>query len=119
LDPYLGYYHAESYGRPALALDLIEEFRAPVVDSLVISMINNHQFNQNDFQQGSPQTGTLLNHEGRRRFVKEFSQKLESTIKTRQIGRPISYLKHCEVQARKISAMVQGKEMSYEPFELR
>lgn len=119
LDPYLGYYHAEGYGRPALALDLIEEFRAPVVDSLVIAMINNNQFDQEDFHQESLQTGVFLNQNERRKFVKEFSQKLESVVKTRKIGRPISYMKHFEVQARKLSAMVQGKVATYDSFELR
>ena len=42
LDPYLGYFHGEAYGRAALALDLIEEFRTPIIDSLVLTVIN-HQ----------------------------------------------------------------------------
>ena len=49
LDPYLGFFHAEKYGRPALALDLVEEFRAPVVDSLTLSLFNHHLLDEKDF----------------------------------------------------------------------
>ena len=54
LDPYLGYFHTESYGRPALALDLLEEFRAPLVDSLVMGLINRRMLKADDFDQKPP-----------------------------------------------------------------
>ena len=49
LDPYLGYFHAETYNRPALALDLVEEFRAPVVDSLVLWVVKQRILGEKDF----------------------------------------------------------------------
>src|SRR5205823_14711468 len=48
-DPYIGYLHASRYGKPALALDLMEEFRPLIVDSVVLSLLNNRQLEPKDF----------------------------------------------------------------------
>lgn len=50
LDPYVGYLHAERPGRPSLALDIMEEFRAPIADRLVLSLLNLKQVNSKDFK---------------------------------------------------------------------
>ncbi len=50
LDPYLGYFHEVDYGRPSLALDLVEEFRQPVVDRLVLSLINRQVLKADHFE---------------------------------------------------------------------
>ena len=49
LDPYAGFFHADKYNRPALALDMVEEFRAPIVDSLVLTLINKRLLGPEDF----------------------------------------------------------------------
>ena len=59
LDPYAGFLHADKYG-PALALDLVEEFRAPIVDSLVLTLINKRMLGPGDFvmrRQARPKPG--------------------------------------------------------------
>src|SRR5947209_19732519 len=48
-DHFVGYLHSSFYGRPALALDLVEEFRPVIVDSVVLTMLNNRMFTVNDF----------------------------------------------------------------------
>src|SRR5205085_6123283 len=48
-DPYKGFYHAGRHGRPSLALDLCEEFRAVIADSVVLSLINNRSVTPDDF----------------------------------------------------------------------
>jgi len=50
LDPYIGFLHELSYGRPSLALDLVEEFRQPFIDRFTLSLFNNEVFNADDFQ---------------------------------------------------------------------
>ena len=50
LDPYIGFYHQQTYGRPCLALDLMEEFRSVIADSVVITLINNRQILVDDFE---------------------------------------------------------------------
>jgi CRISPR-associated protein Cas1 len=117
LDPYLGYFHAEAYGRPALALDLVEEFRTPIVDSLVLMLINRGTLQQDDFQESSD--GVFLTTPGLRTFLSKFSQRLDSTVTPREIGRSVSYRKLLEVQARKLAHVLQGKTEEYQPFKAR
>ncbi|MBI5842859.1 MAG: CRISPR-associated endonuclease Cas1 [Chloroflexi bacterium] len=142
LDPYLGYFHQEEYGRPALALDLIEEFRAPVVDSLVMSLINRRLLEQKDFTKSleaelrpersrshperSRRTGeagnnggVYLTRTGMRVFLREFEDRLETEITLPEIGRPVSYRKLFEVQARKMAHLILGEAEKYEPFRWR
>ena len=119
LDPYLGYFHVEKYGRPALALDLVEEFRTPIVDSLVYDMASHHRLTPEDFQNDTSGRATRLTRSGLRLFVKEFSRKMESEIKTRELDRSLSYQKHLEVQARKMARCIQGQETQYQPFQIR
>jgi CRISPR-associated protein Cas1 len=118
LDPYLGYFHQEAYGRPALALDLIEEFRAPVVDSLTLGLLNRRLLQEQDF--GRDEVGGIrLSPRGLRIFFREFSDKLESLVTPRRIGRPLTYRKLMEVQARRLANVLLGKENEYLPFEAR
>ena len=119
LDPYLGFFHTEKYGRPALALDLVEEFRTPIVDSLVLSLANHHILEPDDFERDEQGNRTWLGESGFRKYVRQFSRKMESEIKTRDLERAISYQKHLEVQARKLARYIQGQEETYQPFEIR
>lgn len=118
LDPYLGYFHQETYGRPALALDLIEEFRAPLVDSLTLGLLNRRLLREQDFGRDEA-GGVRLSPRGLRVFFREFSDKLESRVTVRRIGRPLSYRKLMEVQARRLANVLLGKAEGYEPFEAR
>lgn len=74
-DPYLGFYHDVRYGRPALALDLLEEFRAPLIDRLVLSLVNRKMFGAEDFREGE-KGGCLLTNEALRRFLMAYEERL-------------------------------------------
>lgn len=115
LDPYLGYFHQEEYGRPALALDLIEEFRAPLVDSLVLGLINRRLLRQEDFEKKAG-GGVHLRRRGLRVFLREFEERMETEVTTPDIGRPLSYRKRFEVQARRMADLILGKDQTYRPF---
>jgi CRISPR-associated protein Cas1 len=67
LDPFLGYYHKPRFGRPTLALDLMEEFRPIVVDSTVITVVNKGVVSAKDFTRSS--LGVALKPEARKRFL--------------------------------------------------
>ncbi len=118
LDPYLGYFHAEKYNRPALALDLVEEFRTPVVDSLILPLLNHRMLKMKDFY-GTAADGIFLTDRGMRIFLRKYSNKLESTFKSRELNRRISYRKLFEVQARKLARVIEGKKEIYRPFRMR
>ena len=118
LDPYLGYFHAETYNRPALALDLVEEFRAPVVDSLTLWLVNRRILQPDDFRPaesgGVELTDTALRH-----YLLQFSRKLESAVLVRELGRKLAYRKLFEVQARRLARVVTGDEAEYRAFRAR
>jgi len=114
LDPYVGFFHADKYGRPALALDLIEEFRAPVVDSLVLTLFNKKMIEPDDFRPGK-EGGVYLTRQGQKVFFREFSDRLETRVK-HWTGRRFSYRKLLEVQARVAASVILGKRERYRPF---
>lgn len=74
-DPYLGFYHDVRYGRPALALDLVEEFRAPVVDRLVLALVNRRVLGPQDFEEGE-EGGVRLTKEAFRRFLAAYEERI-------------------------------------------
>lgn len=120
LDPYLGYYHTESNARPALALDLEEEFRSPIVDSLIYDLIAHRMIKLDDFVPDR-ESGYLawLKAPARRLFIQQFSRKIQSGLKTREIGRKLSYQKIFEVQARRMAHAITGESPDYQAFEAR
>jgi CRISPR-associated protein Cas1 len=117
LDPYAGYLHSPSRGKPALALDLMEEFRAPVVDAMVIAAVHNHRIHTNCFSESSE--GCLLNEKGRRIVTDLFIEKINQPLQTKQIRRAISYQKHFEVQARHLKKSILHPEIGYRGFRIR
>jgi CRISP-associated protein Cas1 len=78
LDPYRGFYHQPRYGRPALALDLMEPFRPIVADSTVIQAINNGEVRPTDFV--SAAGSVALTNDGRKRFIAVFERRLSHEI---------------------------------------
>jgi CRISPR-associated protein Cas1 len=78
-DPYLGFYHQIDYGRPSLALDLLEEFRAPLVDRLCTRLLNLRVFQKEDFA-GTPEKGVILKKESLKRFFPLWEQELTAPL---------------------------------------
>jgi len=78
-DPYLGFYHQVDYGRPSLALDLLEEFRAPLVDRFSANLLNLGVLRAADFA-GGPEKGVLLRHESLRRFFPAFEKEVTTPV---------------------------------------
>lgn len=74
LDPYLGFLHQVDYGRPSLALDLMEPFRHPVADRLVLTLVNKQMVDEADFQSGGPGHGMFLTPKAMKRFFAEYEQ---------------------------------------------
>ncbi len=74
LDAYLGYLHRVDYGRPSLSLDLLEPFRHPLVDRLVLTAVNKGMFEEGDFQPGGDREGLFLAPKPMRRFFAEYER---------------------------------------------
>jgi len=118
LDPYDGFFHADKYGRPALALDLVEEFRGPVVDSVVQLVINKRMVRPNDFEAGR-QGGIYLSDRGLRKFLRQYTHRLNTEILHPYYGRRLTYQRVFEVQARLLAKTIQGELDKYPPFRVR
>ncbi len=117
LDPYVGFYHRPRYGRPALALDLMEEFRPIIADSVVITALNNGVITKDDFVRRGPSVN-LTDH-ARRRFIAAYEQRL-GTLATHPVFRyRLSYRRIIEVQARLLARCLTGDLKRYPSFTVR
>lgn len=116
-DPFLGFFHQPRYGRPALALDLMEEFRALIADSAVLTAVNNGIIDAGDFVRRGP--AVALKPEGRRRFLQTYERRLESLVTHPVFGYRISYRRALELQARLLVRTLSGELPEYIPFTTR
>ena len=113
-DPYLGFFHQPRYGRPALALDLIEEFRPLVADSVVIGLINNGEIRPSDF---IARAGAVaLKPDGRKRVLEAYERRLDTEVTHPLFGYSVSYRRVFEVQARLLGRFLTGEIAGYAPF---
>src|SRR5215813_5186213 len=113
-DPYLGFYHQPRYGRPALALDLMEEFRPLVADSVAIGLINNGELRPSDF---ITRAGAVaLTDSGRRRVIDAYERRLEILVTHPRFGYAVSYRRIFEVQARLLARFLLGEIEAYPAF---
>lgn len=117
LDPLLGFFHRPRFGRPALALDLMEEFRPILADSTVISVINNGVVTSSDFV--IHPTGVSLKAHGRRRFILAYERRMDQLVTHPVFGYRISYRRVLEVQARLFGRFLLGEISSYPDFRTR
>lgn len=117
LDPFLGVYHQPRFGRPALALDLMEEFRPLIADSVVVAAINTGVVRGTDFVRSG--VGVALTSEGRKRFVAAFERRLSEEVTHPVFGYRISYRRVLEVQARLFARYLNGELTSFPEFRTR
>ena len=116
-DPFLGFYHQPRYGRPALALDLMEEFRPLIGDSVVLTAINNGEVKPDDFI--SAMGSVSLTAAGRTRFIEAYERRMSQEITHPVFGYRISYRRVLEVQARLLGRYLAGEIPEYPNFTTR
>ena len=116
-DPYVGFYHQPRFGRPALALDLMEEFRALVGESTVLSCINNRAINENDFVRAGQAVN--LTSAGRRRFFEMYELRMNSVLTHPVFDYKVSYRRALELQARMLAKVLTGEIPDYVPLTTR
>ncbi|HZI33457.1 MAG TPA: CRISPR-associated endonuclease Cas1, partial [Candidatus Binatia bacterium] len=117
LDPFLGFMHQPRYGRPALALDLMEEFRPLVADSVAISLINRGELGPEDFIRSA--NGTFLTDKGRRPFWESWFRRLDAEVSHPEFSYKMAYRRMLEVQARQLWRFVRGEALTYHGFTTR
>lgn len=118
LDPQVGYLHVLRPGRPALALDLMEELRPVLADRLVLTLVNRRQIQRDDFVEREGGAITLTDA-GRRTFLTAYQERKRDEVQHRVIGKklPLGLVSH--VQARLLARHLRGDLPEYLPFLYR
>ena len=117
LDPYVGFFHQQTYGRPCLALDLMEEFRPIIADSVVVTLINNRQITPNDFTQSHG--GWFLKDAARKKFYAAYEKRKNETITHPVFKYKISFRRALELQVRLLAKCLMGEIETYTPLTVR
>ncbi|MFZ5594820.1 MAG: CRISPR-associated endonuclease Cas4g/Cas1g [Pseudomonadota bacterium] len=116
-DPYRGFYHQPRYGRPALALDMMEPFRPLIAESSVVNAINNGEVRPSDFIYVAGSVN--LANDGRKRFIAAFERRLSQEITHPLFGYKVSYRRLMEVQARLLGRYLLGDLQEFPGFTTR
>jgi CRISP-associated protein Cas1 len=118
LDPQVGYLHALRPGRPALALDLMEELRPVLADRLALTLINRRQLRPECFEE-KPGGSVLLTEKGRREVIVAYQKRKEREVEHRALRQkvPLGLVPH--VQARLLARHLRGDLRDYPPFIYR
>ena len=117
LEPLLGYYHQPRFGRPALALDLMEEFRPLVADSAVLQILNTGVVTPDDFARTGGAAALLP--PARKRVIYAYERRMDQLVTHPVFGYRISYRRILEVQARLFGRFLLGEIDEYPEFRTR
>ncbi|MFB3854456.1 MAG: CRISPR-associated endonuclease Cas1 [Vicinamibacterales bacterium] len=116
-DPYIGFYHQPRFGRPALALDLMEGFRPLVADSAVLTAINTGMVTPEDFVRAGG--AFSLTPTGRKGLIRAYEQRMDGLVTHPLFGYRVSYRRVLEIQARLLARFITGELPRYPGFETR
>jgi CRISPR-associated protein Cas1 len=118
-DPYLGYLHVERYGRPSLALDLMEEFRPLVVDTIVFSATNKRALSLADFTTEPLSGAVSLTKDGFQTFLRLYEQRKQAKFKHPVLKRNCTYQEAFEIQARFLAKYLMDEIEMYPPLVMK
>lgn len=116
-DPYRGFYHQLRHGKPALALDLMEEFRPLIVDSAVLTALNNGEVRQEHFIARSG--AVTLTPDGRKAFLTAYERRMSDTVRHPLFGYTLSYRRLLEVQLRLLDRYLLAEINDFPHFIVR
>ena len=117
LDPYVGFFHQLKYGKPCLALDLMEEFRPIIADSVVITLINNRRIKVEDFRQSHG--GWYLKDHRRKVFYAAYETRKNETITHPVFKYKLTFRRAMELQVRLLAKYLTGEIDQYTPLTVR
>ncbi len=116
-DPYIGLFHRPRFGRPALVLDLAEEFRPLLADSTVLTLVNNREVGVSDFVVRAG--AVTLTPGGRKAVIRAWERRMSTQMRHPMFGYTVSYRRAVELQARILAAHLIGELAEYEPLVTR
>lgn len=116
-DPYVGFFHQPRFGRPALALDLMEEFRPIIAESVVITAINNRVIHPQDFVRAG--NAVNLIPAGRKKFIQTYEQRMRHFLTHPLFQYKVCYRRAIELQARILARVIEEQITDYKPLTTR
>lgn len=117
LDPHAGFLHSSGRNKPALALDLMEEFRAPLADSVVLSLVNRREIKTSDFTYVNG--AARLRDKARRKLIAAFERRVQTSIRHPLFGYDATWRRVIEIQARMVLGVITGSQPYYEGVKIR
>lgn len=115
VDPYAGFFHTDRPGRVSMALDLIEEFRAPILDKFCLSLINLGRISKNHFEV-KENRATMLNEKGRNIFLKYWNEREHEEVKHYYLEKKVKVGLLAHVQAQLLNSYIRKDIPSYPPY---
>lgn len=121
LNPYFGFMHRDAEKHPTLASDLMEEWRAIIVDSTVMSMINGHEIALDDFTTRLDEPGIYIQKNGLKKYLNKLEKKLQTSVKyLSYIDYAVSFRKAIQLQVNQLAKAIEMEDASfYEPVRIR
>ena len=116
-DPFIGFFHQPRFGRPAMALDLMEPFRPLVADSTVLSAVNTRMVTPDDFIRAGD--AVALTAAGRKGILRAYEQRMDTLVTHPLFGYRVNYRRVLEIQTRLLARVVTGEIATYPTFETR
>jgi CRISP-associated protein Cas1 len=116
-DPLMGFYHQPRFGRPALALDLMEPFRPLIADSAVLSAINTRMVTGRDFVKAG--TAVAMSAAGRKGFFRAYEARMDGLVTHPLFEYRVTYRRMLEIQARLLARVMEGEIGEYPVFVTR
>ena len=117
LDPHAGFLHSSKRNKPALALDLMEEFRAPIADSVVQTVINNGEINADGFT--SALGSVRMTDATRKAVIRAYERRMATEITHPIFKYKASWRRTVEIQARMILGYLDGSQKEYRGIRIR
>ena len=118
LDPYIGFFHEVTYGRASLSLDLMEEFRHPLVDRLVLKLFNRKIVDDDDFEVKGEDKQVYLKKESLKIFIRHYEEWANSVNRTWNDEGEMSWRQAFWKQGEKLRAAIESGG-PYTPFSWR
>jgi len=116
LDPRIGYLHSTNTRKFTLNLDVAEIFKPSIVDRVIFSLINKNVLSSKDFE--NQLNGIILNQNGKKKFIEEYNEKLETVFKHQKLNASVSYKRLVRLELYKIQKHITEDE-EYQPFVVR
>lgn len=121
LNPYFGFMHRDKEKHPTHASDMMEEWRAVIVDSTVMSMINGHEIQKEDFTTDMDEPGCYLNRNGIKVYLSKLEKKLQTEVRyLSYVDYAVSFRRGIALQIDTLAkAIEEGDASLYKPIEIR